>query len=69
MSLIQDLLGHANFSTTQIVYAKYEQQTLPKGFDEFNPTVTELVAEVESEQELRRVSKGGSDVVPSAPAK
>jgi site-specific recombinase XerD len=49
MSLIQNLLGHANVTTTQTVYAKYEQQTLPKGFDEFNPTVTELIAEVESE--------------------
>jgi hypothetical protein len=36
------------------VYAAYEQQTLRKGFDQFNPTLTQQVAELEAEQEQRR---------------
>jgi site-specific recombinase XerC len=54
ISLIQDLLGHANISTTKSVYAAYERQTLRKGFDEFNPSASEQAADVEAEQERRR---------------
>jgi site-specific recombinase XerD len=54
LSLIQDLLGHANITTTKTVYAAYEQRTLRKGFDEFNPSATQQVAELEAEQERRR---------------
>jgi hypothetical protein len=48
------VLGHADVSTTKTVYAAYEQRTLRKGFEQFNPTASEQVAEIEAEQELRR---------------
>jgi site-specific recombinase XerD len=54
LSLIQDLLGHANISTTKTVYAVYENQTLRKGFDQYNPSASDQVAELEAEQERRR---------------
>ena len=38
LELIQDLLGHANVNTTKKVYAAYEQRTLIKGFEKFNPS-------------------------------
>jgi site-specific recombinase XerD len=56
LSLIQDLLGHTNIGTTKLVYAAYEQQTLRKGFDDFNPTVSEQVGELEAEQMRRRTA-------------
>jgi hypothetical protein len=34
---------------TKTVYAAYEQQTLRKGFDQYNPTVSEQIAELEAE--------------------
>jgi len=55
LSLIQDLLGHANVSTTKTVYAAYEQRTLRKGFDQYNPTASAQVAQLDAEQEQRRV--------------
>lgn len=57
LSLIGDLLGHADVSTTKTVYAAYEKQTLRKGFDQFNRTASEQAAELEAEQERRT---GGS---------
>ena len=54
ISLIQDLLGHANVNTTKKVYAAYEQRTPLKGFEKFNPTASQQVAEIEAEQERRR---------------
>jgi integrase/recombinase XerD len=54
LSLIQDLLGHADISTTKTVYATYAQQTLRKGFDQFNPSASDQVAELEAEQDRRR---------------
>jgi site-specific recombinase XerD len=54
IALIQDLLGHANVNTTKKVYAAYEQQTLRKGFEQFNPSAGQQVAELEAEQERRR---------------
>jgi Phage integrase family len=54
IALIQDLLGHANVNTTKKVYAAYEQQTLRKGFEQFNPSASQQVAELEAEQRRRR---------------
>jgi site-specific recombinase XerD len=59
LELIQDLLGHANVNTTKHVYAAYEQRTLRKGFEKFNPTASEQVAELEAEQEHRRRTNNG----------
>jgi hypothetical protein len=38
VSLIQDLLGHADVSITKPDCATYEQRTLHKGLEEFNPS-------------------------------
>jgi len=54
LSLIQDLLGHASVDATKRVYAAYEQQTLLKGFEKFNPSASQQVAELEAEQARRR---------------
>ncbi len=54
LSLIQDLLGHTDVSTTKTVYAAYEQRTLRKGFDQYNPTAAQQAAELDAEQERRR---------------
>ena len=54
IALIQDLLGHANVNTTKKVYAAYEQRTLLKGFEKFNPSASQQVADLEAEQERRR---------------
>ena len=54
LELIQDLLGHANVNTTKKGYAAYEQRTLLKGFEKFNPRASQQVAEIEAEQERRR---------------
>jgi site-specific recombinase XerD len=54
LELIQDLLGHANVNTTKKVYAAYEQRTLIKGFEKFNPSASQQIAELEAEQERRR---------------
>jgi site-specific recombinase XerD len=54
ISLIQDLLGHANVNTTKTVYAAYEQRTLQKGFEQYNPGLADQVAELEAEQQRRR---------------
>ena len=54
ISLIQDLLGHANVNTTKKVCAADEQQTLRRGFQQFNPSAFQQVAELEAEQARRR---------------
>jgi integrase len=53
IALIQDLLGHANVNTTKKVYAAYEQQTLRKGFAQYNPSASQQAAELEAEQVRR----------------
>jgi site-specific recombinase XerD len=54
ITLIQDLLGHSSPTVTRQVYAQYKQRTLRRGFDQYNPTAREQVAELEAEQEQRR---------------
>jgi integrase/recombinase XerD len=54
ITLIQDLLGHSSPTVTRQVYAQYEQRTLRKGFDQYNPSASEQVAELEAEHERRR---------------
>ena len=54
ISLIQELLGHSSPTVTRQVYAAYEQRTLRKHFDNYNPTATQQVAKLEAEQEQRR---------------
>jgi site-specific recombinase XerD len=56
ITLIQDLLGHSSPTVTRQVYAIYEQRTLRKGFDQYNHSATQQVAELEAEQERRRTS-------------
>jgi hypothetical protein len=50
LSLIQELLGHSSPTVTRQVYAAYEQKSLRKGFDKYNPSASEQVAELEAEQ-------------------
>jgi len=54
ISLIQDLLGHASPTVTKNIYAMFEQRTLREGFEQFNPSASQQVAELEAEQERRR---------------
>jgi integrase/recombinase XerD len=54
ITLIQDLLGHSSPTVTRQVYAQYERRTLHKGFDQYNLSASDQVAELESEQERRR---------------
>ena len=54
LSLIQDLLGHTNVNTTKKVYAAYEQQTLRKGFEQYNPSATRQVADLEPLRDVRQ---------------
>jgi hypothetical protein len=51
--VLQELLGHARVSPTKGVYAVHELQTLWKGFEQFNPTISEQVAELEVERQRR----------------
>jgi hypothetical protein len=52
--LIQGLLGHANVNTTKHVNAAYESWTLIKGFEKFNPSASQQIAELQAEQAPRR---------------
>jgi integrase len=52
--LIQELLGHSSPTVTRQVYAAYEQRTLRKGFDKYNPPISQQVAKLEAEREQRR---------------
>jgi site-specific recombinase XerD len=58
ISLIQELLGHSSPTVTRQVYAAYEQRTLRKHFDRYNPTTSQQVAKLEAEQEQRRADPG-----------
>ena len=47
ISRIQELLGHSLPTVTCQVYAAYEQRTLRKHFDNYNPTASQQVPKLE----------------------
>ena len=65
LSQVQDVLGHADPSTTKMVYAHYTPQKLRPVVLEYSASPAELVAEFEAEAPHARgaehaVSQGGA---------
>jgi integrase len=58
ISLIQELLGHPSPTVTRQLYAAYEQRTVRKAFDKYNPLTSEQVAKLEAEQQQQRHDRG-----------
>jgi site-specific recombinase XerD len=58
LSEVQDVLGHANPSTTKLIYAHYTPKFLRAAVEKYSATPAELVAELEAEQARRRVVPG-----------
>jgi integrase/recombinase XerC len=54
LSEVQDVLGHATPETTKKVYAHYTPKFLRATVAKYSATPSELVAELEAEQRLRR---------------
>ena len=54
LSEVQDVLGHADPSTTKTVYAHYSPRFLRDAVAKYSATLAELVAELEAEQARRR---------------
>jgi site-specific recombinase XerD len=58
LSEVQDVLGHANPNTTKTIYAHYAPKFLRAVVEKYSASPAELVAELEAEQERRRVVPG-----------
>jgi site-specific recombinase XerD len=55
LSEVQDVLGHADPSTTKAIYAHYTPQFLRESVAKYSATPAELIAELDAERERRRV--------------
>ena len=58
LSQVQDVLGHADPSTTKQIYAHYTPKKLRAVVLEYSASPAELVAEFEAEEERRRAGTG-----------
>jgi site-specific recombinase XerD len=57
LSQVQDVLGHADPSTTKSIYAHYTPKKLRAVVLEYSASPAELVAEFEAEEANRRGSR------------